>query len=317
VGTSATPTVWWTDQKPINGQPMSLPATEIGDNYPFLEGFSTSFATGGSPVQTVNVSVTRQSYDPSGHTIALAGTAEMTGNNNSTGSVDAGLLSLQASQPGFEVKSISVSMQPRGTEVLDNQKVVFDQPRSLVGALVTGFSLSLQAMERVQWIQVGTDALSPAALDPQTGQTVTFPVYGRIHRLGGDHTVSGSVDLLLIGARSPMRPPMAAPTATPSNEDPASFNNVIPQGPKWVPGYQVRYAVSFFNAENQQETLTGPWSDWISSLKLCWPRLWAIPTDPSRQASGRKIYRQFNGYAVELVGTINDNTTTFFDDRTD
>ncbi len=76
----------------------------------------------------------------------------------------------------------------------------------------------------------------------------------------------------------------------------------------------------------------GPWSDWIGPwtkfyapelYSRAMPLLVSIPTDSSYMAIGRKIYRQFfadyqaadPGAGVEYLGTLNDNTTTTFQDN--
>lgn len=95
---------------------------------------------------------------------------------------------------------------------------------------------------------------------------------------------------------------------------------------RWKPGYKVRYAVSFYYPSHQQSP-QGPWwspqewpgadTDGYYGERWAFPQLTHIPTDPSGQATGRVIYRQFKGGNVEVVEVIADNTATTFQDMAD
>ncbi|HEY1014700.1 MAG TPA: hypothetical protein VGE07_18460 [Herpetosiphonaceae bacterium] len=97
--------------------------------------------------------------------------------------------------------------------------------------------------------------------------------------------------------------------------DPQRWTAEAPQG-RWVRGAVARYAVSFFNQATRAESWPGPWSAPLTVTDKAFPTLTNIPTDPSGQATGRLIYRQFAGGSIELIGTLSDNTATAFVDRT-
>ncbi|HYO84813.1 MAG TPA: hypothetical protein VES20_25650 [Bryobacteraceae bacterium] len=80
---------------------------------------------------------------------------------------------------------------------------------------------------------------------------------------------------------------------------------------KWVQGYRVRYAVSFCTPQGESDK--GPWSSWIQA-PYALPTLVNIPVGPRSLTQGRKLYRQFSGFAQEVVGTIGNNTDTSFPD---
>jgi hypothetical protein len=111
-------------------------------------------------------------------------------------------------------------------------------------------------------------------------------------------------------------PPASYPTT-----DYRHWAQVVPIG-KWVPGYKVRYAVTFVDI-NGKETDRGPWTPWFSNDGYALPLLFNIPIDSTNRAVGRKVYRQFysdvvNGdlqAGVQLVGQLNDNKTTMLQDQ--
>lgn len=107
-----------------------------------------------------------------------------------------------------------------------------------------------------------------------------------------------------------LKPPAASP-----GFDPRGWAGDAPQG-RWVRGATVRYAVSFFAQASGAESWAGPWSAALAVADKAFPTLTGIPTDPSGQASGRRIYRQFAGGPIELVGALADNAATAFVDRT-
>lgn len=92
--------------------------------------------------------------------------------------------------------------------------------------------------------------------------------------------------------------------------------------PPWTPGYQVRYAVSFYGGTDPNtpdwESPKGPWTDWLSSEAYCRAILQGLPTAPDswswKNGIGRKVYRQFLGSSPEYICNIPDNRTTTFVD---
>lgn len=88
----------------------------------------------------------------------------------------------------------------------------------------------------------------------------------------------------------------------------------------WTPGYSVQYAISFYlglDPTNPDfESAIGPWSAVISSEVYYYPMIVDIQRDPSGLATGRKIYRQFQGQGIEYVGAVTDNIGTAFQDDT-
>ena len=104
----------------------------------------------------------------------------------------------------------------------------------------------------------------------------------------------------------------ASQIPNPPSTDPAvnSWAQNSPVG-QWPANVPAQYAVTFFNAAG--ETAFGPWGS-MSGAGSALADLEEVPLDPSGQATGRNIYRQLQGFNVQLVGTINDNTTTVFQD---
>src|ERR1039458_7564908 len=98
-------------------------------------------------------------------------------------------------------------------------------------------------------------------------------------------------------------PPSTAPAVN-------SWAQNSPVG-QWPANVLAQYAVTFFNAAG--ETAFGPWGS-MSGAGSARADLEDVPVDPSGQATGRNIYRELQGFNVQLVGTINDNTTTVFQD---
>jgi hypothetical protein len=111
---------------------------------------------------------------------------------------------------------------------------------------------------------------------------------------------------------------------TQSNQWAARSN--FPNSRVWVPGNQVRYAVSFVYPDG--ETTLGPWSSWQTIGAFAFPTLSNLPCSQDANVAGqnypvcigRKLYRNCqapgpNGgteivEVQELVATINDNTGT-------
>jgi hypothetical protein len=112
------------------------------------------------------------------------------------------------------------------------------------------------------------------------------------------------------GGTVPFGPPDTAPTVGP-------YTANQPQG-RWKDGVLARYGISFF--DDNYESPIGPFSAFDPEQRFfAFPQLSDIeaPLDADNTIKGRNIYRQFNdGSEPELVGTINDDsTTTFLDNK--
>jgi hypothetical protein len=101
---------------------------------------------------------------------------------------------------------------------------------------------------------------------------------------------------------------VATPTSAPTVKWWAQH---APLGTKWKANTQVRYAVSFVAPEG--EGGLGPWGPW-GGTGWALGHLIDIPTDASGKATSRKIYRQFEGGQPEVIGTLNNNTDTEYQD---
>lgn len=112
------------------------------------------------------------------------------------------------------------------------------------------------------------------------------------------------------GGPVPFGPPTTAPTVS-------GYTANQPQG-RWQGGILASYGVSFFNSD--YESPIGPFTATDEMKRFfAFGVLEDVPTGPlsgdGDGVSGRRIYRQFNdGSPIELVGTIDDNTTTTFTD---
>jgi hypothetical protein len=112
------------------------------------------------------------------------------------------------------------------------------------------------------------------------------------------------------GGAVPFDAPDTAPTVGP-------YTANQPQG-RWKDGVLAQYGVSFFS--DVYESPIGPFSGLDPQQRFfAFPQISNIETGPlvgdGDQIQGRKIYRLFNdGSPVELVGTINDSSTTTFTD---
>ncbi|MGH2955404.1 MAG: hypothetical protein ACRDL6_00210 [Solirubrobacterales bacterium] len=112
------------------------------------------------------------------------------------------------------------------------------------------------------------------------------------------------------GGEVPFGPPTTAPTVGP-------YTANQPQG-RWKNGILARYGISFF--DDNYESPIGPFSAFDPEQRFfAFPQLSDIeaPLSADDSIKGRNVYRQFNdGSEPELVGTINDDTTTtFLDDK--
>jgi hypothetical protein len=142
-------------------------------------------------------------------------------------------------------------------------------------------------------------------------QTGSFPIFytGSLPGNAGGPW-ENQLSFLPGGGPVPFGPPTTAPTVGP-------YTANQPQG-RWKNGILAQYGVSFFNAK--YETPIGTFSALDQQDRFfAFPQLSNIPIGPvvagDDAIQGRNIYRLFNdGSPVELVGTINDNTTTTFHD---
>lgn len=91
----------------------------------------------------------------------------------------------------------------------------------------------------------------------------------------------------------------------------------VPNGP-WVAGSKVRYAVSFYDQNNGNESNLGPWMNWVPITTGACPMINGIPICtlyPTGSNIGRKVYRQFMNSAgvvtyTQLNQTITNNSST-------
>lgn len=103
---------------------------------------------------------------------------------------------------------------------------------------------------------------------------------------------------------------IAAPTTAPQiNADVWHSNQPVP--PRWVPGAQVRYCVSF--TSDEFESVIGPLCAYMTLAKQFMPQVANIPVGPAG-VTGRRLYRQFSGSPIEWCGNLPDNVATTFDD---
>jgi hypothetical protein len=97
--------------------------------------------------------------------------------------------------------------------------------------------------------------------------------------------------------------------------NPANFAYWIGEEP-WVPGYSVCYAISFYDAQRGTESARSDWWGPKSDPKKLYGGfgLIRIPTDPTGQATSRRIWRKFAGQQERLIHEIPDNVTTKYQD---
>jgi hypothetical protein len=74
----------------------------------------------------------------------------------------------------------------------------------------------------------------------------------------------------------------------------------------------VRYAYSFTNGLN--ESYTGPWSAFVTLEGSYHPTVNA-PLDASGKSTSRNVFRQFQGKAPTLVGSVANGVSTFIDQQ--
>lgn len=108
---------------------------------------------------------------------------------------------------------------------------------------------------------------------------------------------------------------MPKPKISKMGYNPANFAYWIGEEP-WVPGYSVSYAVSFYDARTASESERSAWWGPKSDPKKLYGGfgLIRIPTDPSGQATARRIWRKFEGQPERLIHEIPDNVTTKYQD---
>ncbi len=123
-------------------------------------------------------------------------------------------------------------------------------------------------------------------------------------------------------AKNPIAMSYSAPTESPKlKADGWAGKTPVRRSKKWKEGYEVRYAVSFF--QSRKETDKGPWwspkgaddDGYFAGSPNALPTLLELPIDPYYHAEGRRVYRQFNGFKEELIAVIKDNKTVQYQDK--
>lgn len=108
---------------------------------------------------------------------------------------------------------------------------------------------------------------------------------------------------------------MRKPSVARMGYNPANFAYWIGE-PPWVPGYSVSYAISFYDAKTKTESPRSSWWGPKTDPKKLYGGfgLIRIPTDPTGQATARRIYRKFEDEPERLIHELPDNTTTKYQD---
>jgi hypothetical protein len=108
---------------------------------------------------------------------------------------------------------------------------------------------------------------------------------------------------------------MSAPDISKLKYNPANFAYWIGTGP-WVAGYQVSYAISFYDDKTQTESARSKWWGPKTDPKKLYGGygLINIPVDPTGQATARRIWRKFVGQPERMIYEIKDNVTTKYQD---
>lgn len=121
----------------------------------------------------------------------------------------------------------------------------------------------------------------------------------------------GFCKLYALGARS-----LRKPNISRMGYNPANFAYWIGE-PPWIPGYLVSYAIGFYDATTDTESERSNWWGPKTDPKKLYGGfgLIRIPTDPTGQATARRIYRRFEGEEERLIHELADNTTTTFQDN--
>jgi hypothetical protein len=156
---------------------------------------------------------------------------------------------------------------------------------------------------------IGVTVLKVFHIGATTGTLplITAPIPG-----GAGGPFENQLSFLPGGGPVPFDAPTAAPTV-------GAYTANQPQG-RWKDGVLARYGYSYVSSE--YESPIGPFTAYDDQKRFfAFPELSDVQPGPlvgdGAQISARNIYRQFNdGSEVELVGTINDNTSTTFTDST-
>ena len=108
---------------------------------------------------------------------------------------------------------------------------------------------------------------------------------------------------------------MPMPDVSKMGYNPANFAYWIGEEP-WVPEYQVYYAISFYNAKTKVESARSDWWGPKSDPKKLYGGfgLIRIPTEPTGQATARRIWRKFIAQEEKVIHEIADNVTTKYQD---
>ena len=97
--------------------------------------------------------------------------------------------------------------------------------------------------------------------------------------------------------------------------NPANFAYWIGDAP-WVPGYSVYYAISFYDSVAQVESERSAWWGPKTDPKKLYGGfgLIRIPTDPTGQATSRRIWRKFEGQPETMIHELPGNIATKYQD---
>lgn len=199
-----------------------------------------------------------------------------------------------------------VTVQPAAAVVTASQEVDF-------GAVLANGTGS------VKW-SLSPPSPSLGSIDPNTGSytapdTISAPATVTIIATAtAPPTQTGKATVQLVQSISV---PLPAPIGVPQVK---WWAQKTPRQPNWVRGNQVRYAVSFYDAQGV-ETPLSPWMPWVPIGDYALPYLMGVPTDPFQRAHGRRVYRQFTADAQKntqfRIAEIADNTTTECQDEWD
>lgn len=208
------------------------------------------------------------------------------------------ITSNQATGPGNTYTTMPLTEQ---SPVSPNLQPLKDPPDEigLMYSHVVGIELELYFFVEFTFLEV-------FFLGATTGSIplATTPIPG-----GGGGPWSNQLSFIPGGGAVPFGAPTTAPTVGP-------YTANQPQG-NWKDGVLARYGISFFNSD--YESPIGPFSAFDPEQRFfAFPQLSNIeaPLTGDDSIQGRNVYRQFNdGSEPELVGSINDDTTTTFQDN--
>lgn len=265
----------------LNIVPLFAEVPFLDALYGFDEALSSlggSFGFGPGLAVGFPVTVTLEGATIDNHPFNVqSATASGSGNTNTT-------------MPLAEQSPVSPNLQPL-KQTPDEIGLMFSH--------VVGIQLELYFFIELTFLEV-------FHIGAQTGDIplVTAPIPGN-----GGGPWQNQLSFIPGGGEVPFDAPDTAPTVGP-------YTANQPIG-SWKGGILARYGVSFF--DSSYETPIGPFSAFDPQQRFfALPQLSNIetgPLDPDSPITGRNIYRQFNdGSEPELIGTINDNTTTTFTD---